>query len=143
MHMAGDDGSLYKAYLSKIPMFRSCTSEQLDRLAELCTTRTASDSDEVVREGDKGGTFFVIASGSARVSRGGREVDMLGAGEYFGELSLFDPAPRDATITAVGRLSLLSLSRVAFKQALDDIPAFRDSLLHGMARRLHDLNQRI
>ena len=67
---------------------------------------------------------------------------MLGPGDYFGELSLFDPAPRDATITAVGPLSLVALSRVAFMQALDEIPTFRDSLLHGMARRLHELDQR-
>ena len=141
--MAGDDGSQYAAHLSKIPMFGSCTSEQLDRLAELGDTTTASDGDNVVREGDKGGTFYVVTSGRARVSRGGREVGTLGSGDYFGELSLFDPAVRDATITADGDLSLVSLPRVAFMQALDEIPAFRDSLLRGMARRLHDLDRRI
>jgi len=140
--MVGDSDSPYRAHLSKIPMFGSCTSEQLDRLAELGDTRKAGDSDVVVRECDKGGTFFLIASGRACVTRGGREVDMLGPGDYFGELSLFDPAPRDATITAVGPLSLVALSRVAFMQALDEIPTFRDSLLHGMARRLHELDQR-
>ena len=140
--MAGDDDTPYRAHLSKIPMFGSCTSEQLDRLAELGDTRTASDSDAVVREGDKGGTFFLITSGSARVTHRGREVDTLGPGDYFGELSLFDPAPRDATVTAVGPLSLVALSCAAFMRALDDIPTFRDSLLHGMARRLHELDQR-
>jgi CRP-like cAMP-binding protein len=122
-------------------MFGSCTSEQLDRIAELGDTTTASDSDDVVREGDKGGTFFLIASGRARVARGGREVAMLGPGDYFGELSLFDPAPRDATITAVGPITLLALPRVAFMKALDDFPSFRDSLLRGMAGRLHELDR--
>ena len=140
---AGDDSSSYRGHLSRIPMFGSCTPEQLDRLAELGDTRAASDSDDLVREGDKGGTFFLITSGHARVTRRGREVDTLGPGDYFGELSLFDPAPRDATITAVGPLSLVALSRVAFMRALDEIPTFRDSLLHGMARRLHELDQRV
>jgi CRP-like cAMP-binding protein len=143
VYMAGDDDSPYRAHLSKTPIFGSCTSEQLDRLAELGDTRTAGDSDVVVREGDKGGTFFLITSGRARVTRGGREVDLLGPGDSFGELSLFDPAPRDASITAVGPLSLVALSRVAFMQALNEIPTFRDSLLHGMARRLHELDQRV
>jgi CRP/FNR family transcriptional regulator, cyclic AMP receptor protein len=107
--MSGDKDSLYRVSLSKIPMFGSCTPEQLDRIAELGATTTANDSDDVVREGDKGGTFFLIASGRARVARGGREVATLGPGDYFGELSLFDPAPRDATVTAVGPLSLLAL----------------------------------
>jgi CRP-like cAMP-binding protein len=140
--MTGDDRSLYQAHLSKIPMFGSCTPDQLDRLAELGQTRTVNDADDVVREGDKGGTFFVITDGHACVTRGEHDVDMLEPGDYFGELSLFDPAPRDATITAVGPLSLVSLPRAAFMQALNEIPAFRDALLHGMARRLHDLDRR-
>jgi CRP-like cAMP-binding protein len=140
--MASNDDSPYRAHLAKIPMFGSCSPEQLDHLAELGQARTADDADDLVREGDKGGTFFLITNGHARVVRGGREVGTLGPGDYFGELSLFDPAPRDATITAVGPLSLIALSRGAFMQALDEIPTFRDSLLHGMARRLHELDRR-
>ena len=141
--MADDADTPYRDHLSEIPIFGSCTSEQLDRIAELGETRTARDSDDLVREGAKGGTFFLITSGHARVTRGGQEVDMLGPGDYFGELSLFDPAPRDATITAVGPLSLVALSCVVFMQALDEIPTFRDALLHGMAHRLHELDQRV
>jgi CRP-like cAMP-binding protein len=140
--MVDDDDARFRVQLAKVPMFATCTSEQLDRIAELGEPATASDSEDVVREGDKGGTFFLIASGRARVTRGGREVVVLGPGDYFGELSLFDPAPRDATITAVGPLSLLALSRVAFKQALNEVPSFRDSLMQGMARRLHELDRR-
>ena len=139
--MTADAGSQYSAHLAKIPIFGSCTVDQLERLAELGNARTVGDAEDVVREGDKGGTFFVITSGRARVARGGHDVDTLGPGDYFGELSLFDPAPRDVTITALGGLSLVSLSRVAFAQALDEIPTFRDSLLSGMARRLHELDR--
>jgi CRP-like cAMP-binding protein len=139
--MALDDDSRYRDHLSNVPMFGSCTAAQLDRIAELGDTTTASESDDVVREGDKGGTFFLIVEGRARVTRGDREVAMLGPGDYFGELSLFDPAPRDATVTAVGPLSLLALSRRAFMEALDEVPSFRDSLLQGMARRLRELDR--
>ena len=137
--MAGYDRSLYQTYLSSIPMFRSCTAEQLDRLAELGTAVSTTDAD-IVGEGDRGDDFFVITSGKARVTRGGREVAELGPGDYFGELSLFDPAPRNATITAVGSMSLVSLSRDAFLRALDELPALRDALLHGMAHRIHELD---
>jgi CRP-like cAMP-binding protein len=139
--LAGYDRSLYQTYLSSIPMFRSCTTEQLDRLAELGTAVSTTDAD-IVREGDRGDDFFVITSGKARVARGGREVAELGPGDYFGELSLFDPAPRNATITAVGSMSLVSLSRDAFLRALDELPALRDALLHGMAHRIHELDAR-
>ena len=141
--MTRTEGVEFAAQLSRIPMFGACTAEQLGRLAELGEARIAREPDDVIREGDKGGTFFVITDGHARVSRGGRVVAVLEAGDYFGELSLFDPALRDATITAVGRLALVSLSRVAFMQALDELPAFRDALLRGMARRLHELDRRL
>jgi CRP-like cAMP-binding protein len=139
--LAGYDRSLYQTYLSSIPMFRSCTTEQLDRLAELGTAVTVTDAD-VVSEGDRGDDFFVITSGKGRVTRGGHEVAELGPGDYFGELSLFDPAPRNATVSAVGPMSLVSLSRDSFVQALDEMPQIRDTLLHGMAHRIHELDAR-
>ena len=140
--MAGYDRSLYQTYLSSIPMFKSCTTEQLDRLAELGAAVTVTDAD-VVSEGDRGDDFFVITSGKGRVTRGGREVAELGPGDYFGELSLFDPAPRNASVSAVGPMSLVSLSRDSFVQALDEMPQIRDTLLHGMAHRIHELDARL
>jgi CRP-like cAMP-binding protein len=135
------DRALYQTYLSNIPMFRSCTTEQLDRLAELGDSVTVADA-PIVSEGDVGDHFFVITSGKGRVTRGGKDVAELGPGDYFGELSLFDPAPRNATITAVGPVSLVSLSRDAFVRALDETPQIRDALLHGMAHRIHVLDAR-
>jgi CRP/FNR family cyclic AMP-dependent transcriptional regulator len=135
------DRALYQTYLSNIPMFRSCTTEQLDRVAELGDSVTVADA-AIVTEGDAGDHFFVITSGKGRVTRGGKEVAELGPGDYFGELSLFDPAPRNATIAAVGPVSLVSLSRDAFARALDETPQIRDALLHGMAHRIHVLDAR-
>jgi len=139
--LAGYDRSLYQTYLSSIPMFRLCTTEQLDRLAELGTAVSVTDA-PVVSEGDRGNNFYVITSGKGRVTRGGREVAELGPGDYFGELSLFDPAPRNATVSAVAATSLESLSRDSFVQALDELPAIRDTVLHGMAHRIHELDAR-
>jgi CRP-like cAMP-binding protein len=138
--MAGYDRSLYLTFLSNVPMFSACTTEQLDRIADLGTAVAKEHRSTIVREGESGDEFFVVTSGKARVERRGREVASLGAGDYFGELALFDPAPRNATVRAVGPVSLVSLSREAFRQALDATPAIRDALLHGMARRIHELD---
>jgi cAMP-dependent protein kinase regulator len=140
--MAGYDRALYQGYLSQVPMFRSCTTEQLDRLAELGDAITVAEGKPVVSEGDAGEAFFLITSGKARVTRGEREVASLSEGDYFGELALFDPAPRNATVTAVTRVSLVSLSRDAFMAAVNEMPAIRDALLHGMAHRIHELDAR-
>jgi CRP-like cAMP-binding protein len=138
--MAGYDRSLYQTYLCTVPMFRSCTTEQLDRLAELGDAVSAAGGSDIVREGDTGDKFYIVTSGKAVVTRSGREVAGIGPGDYFGELALFDPAPRNATITADGTVSLVSMTRDAFKTAVDEMPGIRDAILHGMAHRIHELD---
>ncbi|HTL86939.1 MAG TPA: cyclic nucleotide-binding domain-containing protein [Acidimicrobiia bacterium] len=141
--MTGYDRSLYQTYLHSIPIFASCTTEQIDHLAQLGDAVTQTDGKVIVREGETGDTFYVVTSGKVRVTRGDREIASIGAGDYFGELALFDPAPRNATITAIGPVSLVSLSRTSFTAALDEMPSLRDALLQGMARRIHQLDQRV
>jgi CRP-like cAMP-binding protein len=138
--MTGYDRSLYQSFLAHVPMFRSCTPEQLDRLADLGTAVGVPAGKPIVSEGDPGEEFFVITSGTASVSRGATELTQLGTGDYFGELALFDPAPRNATVTATSAVALVTLSRSAFCKVLDEIPTIRDSILHGMAHRIHELD---
>src|SRR3954466_12687254 len=95
--MAGYDRTLYQTFLAQVPMFSSCTTEQLDRIAELGDAVAAPDGSQIVKEGDDAPDFYVVPSGKAIADRGGREVAGLGAGQYFGELALFDPSPRNAT----------------------------------------------
>jgi CRP-like cAMP-binding protein len=141
--MAGYDRSLYQTYLSQVPMFAKCSPEQLDRVAELGDAVTFAENETVVQEGQGGDTFFILTAGKARVTRGEREVASLGAGDYFGELALFDPAPRNATVSAVSRISAIALSRESFTTALGEIPDLREALLHGMAHRIHELDARV
>jgi CRP-like cAMP-binding protein len=124
---------------AKVPIFSACSSEELLRVAGVCTFREAAAGEAVVTEGEDGSEFFVILKGDATVSRGGAEVGRLSAGDFFGELALFDPAARNATVTAQGPLSLAVLSKPAFKRVLDAAP-IRDNVFLGMARRLHELD---
>jgi len=140
--MPGYDRSAYVVYLSRVPMFSRCSSAQLDQLASDSTERSVDAGAAIISEGDTGDEFFVLADGAAEVSRGGNAVAKLGPGDYFGELALLDPAPRDATITATAPSNLLVMSRDVFTKALDDLPALRSAVLHGMARRIHDFDSR-
>jgi len=140
--MAGYDVSLYRMYLTSIPMFAHCTPAQLDLVAGLGEADSWGPGHDIVQEGGAGDGFYVITGGTARVRRGDRDVARLGAGDYFGELSLFDPAPRNATVTTDDTVTCVVLAPDAFRRALDEIPAVRDALLHGMAHRIHELDQR-
>ena len=140
--MSGYDRALYQTYLHAVPMFARCTPEQLDRIADSGTALSTKQGGDIVREGEPGDDFFVITSGKARVIRKGKEVGELGVGDYFGELALFDPSPRNATVSAASDVAVVALSRNNFGKVLDEVPAFRDALLHGMAHRLHELDSR-
>ena len=142
--MAGYNHAVYQSLLRGIPMFSTCTVDQLDRLAQLGELDTYGDGQQVVREGEPGDEFYVVNSGKLRVDRGGREINNLTSGDYFGELALLDPAPRNATLTTVGGpASLIKLTRGAFRAALDEMSGMRDAILQGMARRIHELDSRI
>jgi CRP-like cAMP-binding protein len=60
---------------------------------------------------------------------------------YLSQVPMFfDPSPRNATVTAVSRTSLITLSREAFTAALTETGDLRDALRQGLAHRLHQLD---
>ena len=126
---------------SKVPIFKACSRDELIRVARVTRIKEVPAGEAVIREGDRGREFFVILDGTAHVTRGGDEVATLNKGDFFGELALFDPAPRNATITATSKLRLAVLTQPEFHEILHE-ETIRDSVLTGMARRLHELDSR-
>ena len=116
-------------------------SEELDRLAAGARLAPYPAGMIVVREGDGGDSLFVIASGrieiSARsaVSRGDRVLAVLGAGDYFGEMSLLTGAPRSATCRSLEDAELLILTADTLRPLLVHDPAAAERLSQAMARR--------
>lgn len=147
--MAGwTGGSTYErgvlfGYLRLSPIFSKCTDEQLE-LVEASGRFVSHPADtSIVRQGDPGHEFFVIMSGKASVVRDGREVDVLGPGDYFGELALFDPAPRNATVTSTDLLATVVIRREEFARLLGEAPGIRAEVLRGMAHRLHEVDAKV
>jgi CRP-like cAMP-binding protein len=127
--------------LAQVPMFGGCTPGQLAEVAALATVVDVAAGHDVVREGETDPGLFVIASGSAIVFRGGRQVASLGPGDYFGELSLFDAGPRNATVRADTALSCIRLTPGAFERVVE-VRAIRSALLRGMAERIRQFDRR-
>ncbi|HXY93062.1 MAG TPA: cyclic nucleotide-binding domain-containing protein [Acidimicrobiia bacterium] len=126
---------------ARVPIFKACSRDELIRVARVTRIREHLDGDDIIQEGAKGRDFFVLLEGTARVTRGGQAVASLERGDFFGELALFDPAPRNATVTAVGKVRLAVLTQPEFHEVLKE-ETIRDSILAGMARRLHELDSR-
>jgi CRP-like cAMP-binding protein len=97
----------------------------------------------VVREGDEGGRFFLIVSGTAVVTRRGRRIRTLGPGDSFGDIALLDGGPRSATVEAETPLSTLSLAVWHFRGALRENPSIALKLLLTLCRRLRDAETKL
>ena len=99
-------------------------------------------------EGDGGDQLYVIAEGKLKLgtsSGDGREnlLSILGPGEMFGELSLFDPGPRTSTATAVTDAKLLSLGQEKLLPWLAENPKVSLQLLASLAQRLRRTNEAV
>lgn len=138
--MIGYDEAVYRSYLAAVPMLHACSEDERQLIAARAEPRQYADGEAIVVEGDTGDEFFVLASGHASVVRSGAEVATLDPGAFFGELALFDPAPRNATVEARGPVTVVVLRREAFRELLGEVPSLRDTLLQGMARRIHELD---
>lgn len=126
--------------LEAVPLFASCTRRQLKSLARITDTFDAAAGTVVARAGEPGEEFFLIVDGQARVDASGRQV-RLGPGQYFGEMSLLDGAPRSATVTAETPLRLLVIRRRDFAALLENSDALVRSLLVTLSRRVREVER--
>jgi CRP/FNR family transcriptional regulator len=115
-------------------------------LAAALTTRAVVRGHIVFQEGEKGDRLFVVLEGKVKISRAaadGREnlLAVLGPGEMFGELSLFDPGPRTATATAITESTLASLDHDDLRPLLFAQPTVAVQLLRALAERLRRTNE--
>ena len=69
----------------------------------------------------------------------GRDIDLLGADEVFGEMSLLDPGPRSASVTAVDDATLLRLGQEPFFELLAEYPEIGRHVMQLLTRRLRHL----
>jgi CRP-like cAMP-binding protein len=126
----------YVDALGSVPLFSACNRKELQLVAKQGVRRTAQAGETLVKEGSAGAELSVVLEGTARVERHGRKVATLGPGDFFGDLSLLDRAPRNATVVASTPMELIVLHQRAFDEVLATGPGMAKKLLTGLARRL-------
>ena len=128
------------------PLFAAIDPSAARALYESMTRLDLPRGRSVFHEGDLGDRLYLIGTGAVKLGRkspDGREnlLSVLGPGEMFGELSLFDPGPRTATASAVSDTVLHELSHDELITWLERYPAVAKHLLGALARRLRRTNE--
>ena len=131
--------------LAETPLFTAVDEDSAHALCTALARRTVHRGEVLFAEGDVGDRLFVVVEGKVKISRqfaDGREnmLAVLGPGEMFGELSLFDPGPRTASATALTDAVLVELPHDALRPWLSGRPEVASALLRALARRLRRTN---
>lgn len=100
------------------PMFAPLRPAVLEGLASRLQALYVESGDEVIREGEAGDRFYLVAEGRMEVASGGRVLRTLGPGEFFGEIALLRRTPRTATVRATGPSQLYALDGAKFVAAV-------------------------
>ncbi len=121
--------------LAEIELFAALDEESRRLLVGGMKLHAVRLGNDVVRQGDEGSSLFVVSVGMVDVTLGNpgpesRRVARLGAGEYFGEMSLLAGEARMATVTTHTDCQLLEIDKDALKPVFDRNP----ELMQAMAR---------
>jgi CRP/FNR family transcriptional regulator, cyclic AMP receptor protein len=125
--------------LARVPLFSALSQRQLRHVADLAELRRFKRDAQIVQAGAVGNAFYVIMDGRAEVLTPSGHRRTLQAGDFFGELSLLDGAPRAATVSATEALAAARISRAAFLRLLKEQPETGVGLVHGMVAMIRDM----
>jgi len=125
--------------LAAVPFFAPLAPTTLEKLAMRLRPLAAPAGAEVVREGEGGEVFYLIASGQVDVIHGGKLVATLGTGQYFGEIALLHDVPRVATCVARSDAELYELERQVFVTAVSGNEQSHSTIEDVVAGRLDEL----
>jgi len=126
------------ARLRALPIFSPLGAPALEGLARALEPVEANVGDVVIREGEPGDRFYIVADGELDVSVGGKQVGGLERGDCFGEIALLRDVPRTATVTARTPVLLDALDKGTFLAAVtghDPSARAADELVHGRLER--------
>ena len=131
--------------LDKHPLLVHLSPDQLARLGRAGEIESYNPGEEIVADGSLGDSLFLILSGQCAVHKGAQTFATLAGGEFFGEMSLVEPAPRSASVTAMSATFLFRLPHDALRGLISEDASAASILLvqvvKTLSERLRKANQ--
>jgi CRP/FNR family transcriptional regulator, cyclic AMP receptor protein len=134
--------------LRKVPLFSSLKDEEIEAINQVSFVKKYPKDMMILLAEEEGDTLFVIINGKVKVtsfSETGKEVifSIMGAGDFFGDMSLLDGKPRSASVIAVEDSELCLLRRGDFNRLVEKHPGIALKLLEELTSRLRKADERI
>ena len=124
--------------IAKVPLFAGCSKRELGLVASIADEIAQPAGTSLIEQGKKGREFCILVEGEVDVRQGRKQLRLLSAGDFFGEIALILDAPRSATVTATTDVRLLVIDQNAFRRLLRESPSIQRKVLEALALRLAD-----
>lgn len=122
--------------LATVPIFAPLPGGSLEHVASRLVPLRIDPGETVIREGDEGDRFYIVAEGTLDVSQDGITISELEPGGYFGEIALLRDVARTATVKAKTSAVLYALDRNEFLAAVTGHPQSAEAAETVMSARL-------
>ena len=127
------------AFLREVRLFKDIETPELTALGLSLRERSLRRGQVLFHEGEMGEEMFVVVRGSIVISKPVKErveqvLARMGAGDFFGEMSLFDRSPRSATVQADSDVTLLALDREALRRLTDLSPRAAAAFFYALVQ---------
>jgi CRP/FNR family transcriptional regulator len=145
----GPGSSLGLEALRRCRLFARLGDDRLAALAASLRARRYRNGETIFHQDDPGDALHVVAAGAVKIVLPSAEdeepaiIATLRPGDFFGELALFDDAPRSATAVALGATDTLVLRREAFFELVDEDRSMRHALLSSLADEIRSITAHV
>lgn len=134
--------------LAQLPFFKGLSDHELSQIHAIALPRPCSRQELIFGDGDEGDGFYLVVSGRVKIyklSPDGKEqiLHILGPGEPFGQVAVFESRAFPANAEALADSRLLFFPRAAFRRLLSDNPSLALNMLGIMSRRLREFTQQV
>ncbi len=128
--------------LAHVTLFERLDSRAVKSLSRLMKTQEYPAGQAIVAEGQLGLGLYIVIEGACDVLRGGRLLQKLGPGDFFGETALLDDLPRTADVKTTQPTVCATLAKWEFLGELESHPEMALPLLPMLSRRLRTAEAR-